>query len=166
MSESRSGSAWQRRKRKLLGSLQRVCRVVRKQVPPTFSRTHFPGSAAGGPPLDGAAALEGLQRRKGAEGGRPRLSSQGLSVAILARRRKVPPRKESPPSQPRVRVRRAPTEEEAGRPLPSLPVPPERRVFRPPPGAAFWPGAAGSGQKREKELLPLEQRRNLSPAPK
>lgn len=103
MSESRSGSAWQRRKRKLLGSLQSVCRVVRKQVPPTFSRTHFPGSVAGGPPLDGAAPLEGLQRRKGAEGGRPRLSppagdagsSQGPSVAILARRRKVP-RERSP----------------------------------------------------------------------
>lgn len=164
LSESRSGSAWQRRKRKLLGSLQSVCRVVRKQVPPTFSRTHFPGSVAGGPPLDGAAPLEGLQRRKGAEGGRPRLgppagdagSSQGLSVAILAQRRKVPPRKESPPSQPRprqprARLRRAPTEEGAGRGGRSLASRPAGEAGLPAAARSRLLGSHGWKRPREKE---------------
>lgn len=80
LSESRSGSAWQRRKRKDLGSLQSVWRVVRKQVPPTFSRTHLPGPAPG----RGAE----LQRRQGPPAPRPPAggtgNSQWFSAAILA----------------------------------------------------------------------------------
>lgn len=80
LSESRSGSAWQRRKRKDLGSLQSVCRVVRKQVPPTFSRTHLPGPAPG----SGAE----LHRRQGPPAPRPPAgdtgNSQWFSAAILA----------------------------------------------------------------------------------
>lgn len=66
-----------------MGSLQSVCRVVRKQVPPTFSRTHLPGTAPGG----GAE----LHRRQGPPGPpRPRPpigatgKSQWFSAAILA----------------------------------------------------------------------------------
>lgn len=53
LSESRSGSAWQSRYRNDFGSRQRVCRVVRKCVPPTFKRTHFdvPLKDVGGLPL-------------------------------------------------------------------------------------------------------------------
>lgn len=94
LSESRSGSAWQRRKRKDLGSRQSVCRVVRKQVPPTFSLTHLPGPAPG----SGAE----LHRRQGPPAPRPPAggtgNSQWFSAAILAAAGRGRPAPGAPPT--------------------------------------------------------------------
>lgn len=110
LSESRSGSAWQRRKRKLLGSLQSVWRVVRKQVPPTFSRTHFPGAPQGripATPDDDEEEDEDdepeLPRRQGCPAPRPGSHDRGscgrccCSAAIPAAR---PPESASPKRVP------------------------------------------------------------------
>lgn len=162
LSESRSGSAWQRRKRKDLGSLQSVCRVVRKQVPPTFSRTHLPGTAPGG----GAE----LHRRQGPPGPRPPIGatgkSQWFSAAILTAGRVRPAYGSAgaPPPEASTSARsayrpavrrgpRAPARRHAALP-PHSSAPPRRSA---PPGswiAAPPPPSAAAGAPRSPRPFP------------